>query len=66
MQKNNAQKTTTNGVQTWASVVTGNKLASRGMTLSFITPMIQKGEKIALLEKKKKSKKRMTNGNQQL
>lgn len=32
MRKNNAQKTTTNGVQTWASVVTGNKLASRGMT----------------------------------
>lgn len=51
MQKNNAQKTATNGVQTWATVVTGNKLASRGMTLSFIAPMIKEGEKIDLLEK---------------
>lgn len=33
------------GTQSWASVVTGNKMASRGMDLKFIAPSIKEGEK---------------------
>lgn len=36
-------------VPTWANTVTGNKLASRGMKLDFIAPMIQEREIIVEL-----------------
>lgn len=38
------------GIQSWANVVVGNKFASRGMNLQYITPMIQDGEKIVQLD----------------
>lgn len=41
---------TNSGIQSWASVVTGNKMASRGMNLQFIVPMIHEGEKIVQLD----------------
>ncbi|XP_019239744.1 PREDICTED: uncharacterized protein LOC109219729 [Nicotiana attenuata] len=37
-------------MQTWASVVTGSKLASKGMNLRYIPPSIQEGKTIVKLE----------------
>nr|XP_016465755.1 PREDICTED: uncharacterized protein LOC107788589 [Nicotiana tabacum] len=39
-----------NGTQSWANIVAGNKLASRGMNLQYIASMIQDGEKIIKLD----------------
>ncbi|XP_075083608.1 uncharacterized protein LOC142167344 [Nicotiana tabacum] len=44
--KNTDQMVKASEIQSWANVVGGNKLASRGMDLQYIVPMIKDGEKI--------------------
>ncbi|KAK4357050.1 hypothetical protein RND71_022660 [Anisodus tanguticus] len=40
----------TGSARTWANVVTGNKLAGRGMPLEFIAPQIEDGVTIVELD----------------
>lgn len=44
------QTTAAKGIHTWASVVAGNKFASKGMNLNYVAPTIKDGQKVIQLE----------------